>query len=310
MKRDLPTTAVYTTVHPGTLPYLREWHASILRQTRQEFDLWVGVDQVRSDALSRATDKPLGARFIESQPGDTPARLRERAIKSLIDRYEVVVFVDSDDVAANDRVQRSLAAIADADVACCSLDLINAAGRSIGGRLTVPDVAEEGVRPIQDAWLLQGNIVGLGNSTFRTNCLCECLPIPPDCVAVDWLLATRAWLHDARMVFDPRSGGFYRRHAGCVVPIRPPFTVAAILAATEIVAAHYASVGRPAAVYRPDRKRAWDARHADVEGFAKAIHASSETADEYVCALNSLPVAHTWWSCVAHPALESIWRKA
>ncbi len=309
MSRASPDIVVYTTVHPGALPYLRAWHASILEQSRRDFDLWIGIDQVSRETLAQAVDRPVVATFVEAKSGEMPARLRERTIERLIDRYSIVVFVDSDDIAAPDRVERAIEAISDADVACCALDLVDTQGERLGDRFEAPDPKGDGVQQVEDSWLLNGNIAGLGNSAFRTDCLRRCLPVPPDCVAMDWLLATRAWLHGARIVYDPCSGGLYRRHLNSVTPISPPFRMADVREATRVVLRHFECVFQSSADYALDRKQAVDARRAGVTEFAAVINASNETAGEYVCAVNSLRTPHSWWSCVAHPALEGIWRR-
>jgi hypothetical protein len=45
-----------------------------------------------------------------------------------------------------------------------------------------------------------------------------------------------------------------------------------------------------------------------VESFNQTIKDSPEIFQEYIGKLNQLPPNHIWWSCVAHPDLEGVWK--
>ena len=96
--------AVYTTIAPPMLPFVPEFLRSIESQTDRDFDLWVGVDDV---AMPAGMIQSFGRRLevVRAKPGDSPAVIRERAWRKIVERYEVLVVVDSDDVAEPTRVE-------------------------------------------------------------------------------------------------------------------------------------------------------------------------------------------------------------
>jgi hypothetical protein len=151
------------------------------------------------------------------------------------------------------------------------------------------------------------NIFGMSNTAYRTGVLTQCLPIPPDCVLIDWLLVTRAWARGASLYFDPAPDMAYRQYGANVARVLPPFTEQQVLEATGRVVNHYRQVlsgnhsipGEKLALLREARDRA--------EVFQEAITKSAHTLREYVQALNSISPQYIWWWCVAHPDLEAIW---
>src|SRR4030095_8527297 len=89
------------------------------------------------------------------------------------------------------------------------------------------------------ALLPRGNIFGMSNSAYRAAVLARCLPVPPDCVLPDCLLASRALALGARLTWDnaPRMG--YRQYANNCARILPPFTAQGVLTAAALVVQHY-----------------------------------------------------------------------
>ena len=96
--------ALYTTIYPGALSYLKEWIDSIQSQTDSSFTLWIGVDNLKTEcvAIAEALNHPV--RWVHSQPGENPVDLRCRALLNLADEHDAVVLVDCDDMIEPDRV--------------------------------------------------------------------------------------------------------------------------------------------------------------------------------------------------------------
>ena len=83
-------TAVYTTVHPASAPYLRAFFRSVAAQTDRDFDLWIGLDGLGEGVLGTALGS-LEAHVVRAEPGDTPASLRGRVWEQLVAAYDALL---------------------------------------------------------------------------------------------------------------------------------------------------------------------------------------------------------------------------
>lgn len=121
-----PDVAVLGVVHPGVEPYLEAYLASLERQTEPAFDLLLANDGVR-DLESRCRRRRL--RSVVWAADGTPAAIR----RQLVDHasaagYRYLVFSDSDDRLAPNRVEKSLELLATHDVVVNDLTTITADG--------------------------------------------------------------------------------------------------------------------------------------------------------------------------------------
>jgi len=293
--------ALFTTVYPGVEKYLPAWYASVAQQTDTNFDLWIAVDLLTPANVINAIGTDPYAQWIESKPGDTPAQIRQTAIEQLVDVYPAVIFVDSDDVLFPTRVEAARAALEANDVYGCAMTIIDESGSDLGLKFQSPTDDFSTLLPTT-------NVFGLSNTAYRSETLKACLPIPADCVMVDWLLATRAWTANAHLYFDQIPHMAYRQYAENTARVLPPFTAEQILLATDRVLAHYELLfenrNEPANEHRVLLSQA----EYRTRRFHAAITSSPTTFERYVTQLNNLPSDHVWWSCVDHPKLEHVWK--
>ena len=160
-------TALYTTVHPASFPYLEPFFRSVLAQTDREFDFWLGVDALRPEALGSASGLLENATFVEAEPGDTPASLRGRAWAQIVTLYDAVIFVDSDDVLYPERVAAAKKQLEVSDVGGCALELVAENGASLNKVLRAPPESDW-------AELLPfSNVFGLSNTAYRCEVLAK-----------------------------------------------------------------------------------------------------------------------------------------
>ena len=166
--------ALYTTIYPGVESFLRDWYRSVLEQTDQDYQLWIGLDTIGVEAAKDAMGADPKATWVAAASGDTPAQIRQRALAQIVERHDGVVLVDSDDVLHPSRVASARAALQTSDLAGCALRLVDQQGRDLGMTFGLPPQARpEDVLP-------RNNVFGLSNSAFRSDLLRRCLPIP-DC---------------------------------------------------------------------------------------------------------------------------------
>src|SRR5579863_4344242 len=84
-------TAVYTTIYPGVEVYLPDWYRSVQAQTDQNFQLWIGLDGIEVGAVETAIGTQLDAVWVQSEPGNTPARIRQRSLEQIVKDFDAVV---------------------------------------------------------------------------------------------------------------------------------------------------------------------------------------------------------------------------
>jgi len=212
------------------------------------------------------------------------------------------VLVDSDDLLYPARVERARKALQTYEVAGCALSIIDEMGRSLGTTFGPPAGASI------EALLPSYNVFGMSNSAYRSEVLRACLPIPPNCVLVDWLLATRAWAHGASMSFDAAPGMAYRQYGANTARVVPPFTEQQVLEAAGRVLNHYRAVMSSGCGIPVDKLEQLQTAQSRAETFMTSISRSARTLHNYVQALNGIPPLYIWWWCVAHPELEAIWK--
>lgn len=292
--------ALYTTVYPGVEKYLADWYKSVIAQTDSNFDIWIGVDGLDVSYIIEGMGTDPCAIWVIANKGDTPAQIRGKAIKKIVDEYYAVIFVDSDDILETTRVEAAKKYLEIGDVNGCAMHIIDEKGRDLGIVFRPPNGID--ITKI----LPRKNIFGLSNTAYRTKILKQCLPIPKDCVLVDWFLATRAWIAGASLGFDFTGRMAYRQHPSNMAGILPPFTSQQILQATKYVINHYDCV-LGTGLYFQHRYEIENACKY-VEIFYRAIIDSQEILDKYVGSLNKLRLNRVWWDYVAHQQLEYIWK--
>lgn len=298
----MPDLALYTAVYPGVEPYLHDWYQSIETQTDRDVALWISVDGLSIDAVSAAIGSEPAATWVTSKKGDTPADVRQRGLEKVLESFDGIVLVDSDDILRPTRIQAAREALESADVYACALRLVDKAGRDLGQTMSLP-----GGLPAEEV-LPSGNIFGLSNTAYRSDTLRRCLPIPTAAFAPDWYLATKAWLNGARMEFDPVPRMSYRRHGRNMVAVGPPYSAEQVRRDTTRVLEHFRLVlldssGEQSAARR---EKLWRAL-LETETFLRKVVLSPTALADYVSRLNDIAVDMTWWSHVASPALRKMW---
>jgi len=295
--------ALYTTFYPGAEEYFREWYGSVKIQTDKGFDIWIGVDCMLPESIHRAVGESIEANWVPAVKGDTPARIRRRAMEQIArDCYPAVVFVDSDDLLNPNRIEAARKGLAGCDVYGCAMNLISEDGNDLG--MVFRPAGNAG----PDQILPQYNVMGLSNTAWRTDILRECIHFPADCVLVDWYMVSHAWGLGARLWFDNACLMKYRQHDSNVAQILPPFTMEYIIQATDHVLEHFNLVLNTGSSLLPERLSRMEKASDRFKVFKTSVVDKQHVLKRYVDELNKLPVDFVWWSCVAHPKLETLWK--
>lgn len=296
--------ALYTTVHPGTRPFLSEWYESLRAQTTSEFALWIGIDDLDIQEARKAMGGQPGANWVHAEPGDTPAQVRERAWRELVPHADAVVMTDADDVMHPRRVEHARECISGCDIGACGLKLVDEEENSIGQVMPPPEYeTPEDVLP-------HHNIFGLSNTVYRTQALEKGLPLPKGITLIDWYLASQAWLRGGDLSLDRAVHVDYRQHGDSTLSLLPPFTTEDVRRTSQAVLDHLSAVAcslpsKP----QPERVEAFRKAHEDVRQFEKCVLGDDERLEEYTSALNQRLPLLLWWGSVAHPELDHFWKK-
>lgn len=323
-------TALYTTFYPAAKPYLQTWAKSVKAQTDQNFDLWIAVDNVEVDESN--WDRPKdGIHWVPAEEGDTPASLRQTAFEEIIQAYDAVILVDSDDVLLPNRVSAAKQFLKLCDVYGCALNLIDTNGKDLSLTFST-------ARTDWQKLLSRYNVFGLSNTAYRTETLSKCLPFPANTVMVDWLLVTNALQEGAELFFDQTPHMMYRQYPSNTAKVLPPYAASEIQKATKLVLEHYQKMlnapgnrrgGSLAKAESPSSltlgnlppethprvggqsvtfQTLLETRYLEVQQFSATI-ADKDTLERYTKALNALKPVFLWWECVANEELESIWKR-
>ncbi len=302
MSSEVSTLALCTAIYPGVEMFLPDWYRSVREQTDQDFELWIGLDQIEIEAAKAAMGGDPDAIWVPGLPSDTPAEIRQRVLARIVHRCDAVVLVDSDDALHPSRVASARAMLRASDLVGCALRMVDEEGRDMGATLAPPPGADP-----TDV-LPRHNVFGLSNTAMRTSVLRWCLPIPAAVALVDWFLVTRAWLLGARMAFDNKVGMDYRQHGANMARVIPPFDGAQVALDTQRILLHLRIVrSSPLNGILVERLAELEAVAADIERFHAAVVLEPESLGRYVEALNALRIAPLWGACVAHPSLSHMW---
>lgn len=292
-------TALYTTVFPNAIPFLSAFSRSIDAQSDNDFDLWVSLDRLTVEEVEPLLGNGIQPQWVGSHDAaDSPATIRQRAWEQIVQHYDRVIFVDSDDVLGPERVAQAKRGLSQADVYACALDLINENGTRYGKAFRAGDVQDWKV------FLASRNVFGLSNTAYRSDVLRNCLPLAETTALIDWHLINRAIHMDAKLLFDNSCHMSYRIYAASMARVLPPFDVDYIRYATDVVLRHY-DVLRPYIATDHQHTQQIDDQRKNVALFASL---SLPLLEEYVRRLNTNGSSiYLWWDCVAHKELKWLW---
>ncbi|HEY4245817.1 MAG TPA: hypothetical protein VGM64_03110 [Lacunisphaera sp.] len=305
METQVKTLAVYTTIYPGVESFLGDWYRTLSAQTDRDYELWIGLDAINSETVKGIIGVNFHANWIVGAPETTPASIREQVLAQIVDNYDGIVLVDSDDLLHPTRVAAARSALQTSDLTGCALRLVDQLGQDLGLIFGLPPQAES------EHILPRNNVFGFSNSAIRTNLLRRCLPIPTSTTLVDWFLATQAWLLGAKLSFDAVPRMDYRQHSANTARVRFPFSRDQVVSDTALVRKHFKlMLAATRKDFVPDRVVALKKVIADVEEFHQHVVLSPSQLERYVHDLNALEPLPLWWSCVAYDPLGSMWRGA
>jgi glycosyltransferase involved in cell wall biosynthesis len=199
------------------MPFFACFLDSLSRQSNQDFDLLLFNDGVPSLELAEQIQRHSRLNTLVVDVKGSIASIRKQGLEYLkqFPEYQNFIFGDSDDFFSENLIERSIAELKKYDILIRDLNIVDEQGKQLiphfwGGRLNhgfEPDIH----------FLLDQNIMGLGNVAMRSSCL-QAYAIDEDHAVVDWTLFCSMLLKQPHLhiFFDSRVQTNYRQHADSI----------------------------------------------------------------------------------------------
>jgi len=205
--------AFFTTIFPIKESYLVDFFSSLEKQTYKNFDTIILNDGYK-DLEEFTKEFDLNIEILDYS--NTPAKNREFGINYILEqKYDRLIFGDSDDYFSSNRVEKSLELLDRYNIVVNDLTLFNENGtiveKYISHRL-------ENGRVIDYEFIEDKNIFGLSNTSINLNILNR-VKFPEDLVAVDWYLY-KALLKEHSAIFTNEAITYYRQYESNTVGLK------------------------------------------------------------------------------------------
>jgi len=193
--------------------YLFDFFNSLINQTYKKFDVIV-VNDGYKDFEKIKTIYAQNLNIIELKYSSTPAKNREYGINYCIDnKYDILIFGDSDDYFKNNRIEKSLEILNDADIAVNDLSLFNENGvyeeKYLSHRLNNLDV-------VNFEFITNKNIFGMSNTAVKLKNISK-VTFDNKIIAVDWYFFKILLKQGLKAIFTSETVSFYRQYENNIV---------------------------------------------------------------------------------------------
>lgn len=222
---------VFGVIYKGVEKYLDDYFNSLNKQTYTCFDILIIEDGL--NLPQKYCRKNLIIQ--KSKKRNTTADIRFGAIEyAKNNKYDILIFTDCDDFFSENRVERSIQSLKEADFCVNKLIPIDETGRMIDGIdvIKVPhqlDIIE----------VLNTNFFGMSNSAINIYSLPKKLYVPSEIVAVDWWFYTILLLNHRKYIYDEMVITFYRQHDKNTVGMTSSLDKKKLLRGISVKIIHY-----------------------------------------------------------------------
>jgi hypothetical protein len=209
-------TALLTTVFPANKLYIIDFFDSLKEQTYKNFDVVVVNDGFDGfEGIVRKYSQELN--IIELKYSNTPAKNREWGINYCIEKaYDVLIFGDSDDYFAKNRIEKSLELLEDNDIVVNDLSLFDENGvyeeKYLSNRLKNRQI-------IDFEFIKDKNIFGMTNTAVILSVMPKIL-FGSKIIAIDWYFFKILLKRGYRAIFTSETVSFYRQHKNNIVGLK------------------------------------------------------------------------------------------
>lgn len=205
-------------VYPRIEKYLNDLIRSINNQSNKEFDVIIFNDNAKNlDGLFK--DLEIQYSIVDVTGSINQIRFNSLRIIGAL-KSEYVIFQDSDDFMAENRIEENLKALRNHDLVVNDLSLVNENSQILENSYWAKRLGND--FEFDEKFLRDKNIVGLGNTSIKKSLLMDprlnfsALPL-----AFDWFLFYQIFkLNNLKALFITNTTTYYRQHQENIAGIK------------------------------------------------------------------------------------------
>lgn len=288
--------AVIGVVYPGVEHYLDDYFYSLENQVYKEFDICIFNDGMDSSVLNNYLSKypNLNIYVNEILNSFTPAQIREYAILDVKDKYDYLIFSDTDDYFSSNRIKKSLVHLCDYDFCYNDMILIDNNGMKIENK-TYFDNKNNPVLVNNYLNLLGENFCGLSNTAINLKTInLDFLMIPADIIAVDWWIFSILSMKNYKGYFIKDVYTYYRQHESNIIGGLNIFDKNTIIRGIKVKKNHYSLLLKLyPSIYDYSIKKELENVYQ-----LESIMVDKVKMQEFIDYINNLNREYMWWEII------------
>jgi hypothetical protein len=206
---------IFSVVHKGSINYFSSFLRSLDTQTNQNFDLFLVVDKVPRNSLLKIVNSDshnFKVSYFEYSGGILENRVKGlQNLASKRDKYEVIIFADSDDILSDNYVGEVLEDIQHYDFVFS--DLVPFFDDAIPEKkVGVWHERFKNCHILQVDFLKDKNVLGFGNTSVSFKVIERINQNYPEPLAPDWYFFKQILTKDDRLKFNKNTSVLYRQY--------------------------------------------------------------------------------------------------
>lgn len=211
----MKSTAFLTTIFPQNEKFFKFFLNSLSSQTYKDFDLVIVNENFKN--LNYYKDLYPDLKIINIASNNSPAKNREIGINYCIEnKYDILIFGDSDDYFQNNRVEISIKMLKNADIVVNDLSLFNE-NKVYNEKYLSNRIKNNQI--VDFKFIKSKNIFGFSNSAIKLINLNR-IKLPKNLIAVDWFFFSKFLLSGYNAVFTSKTVSFYRQYQQNLVGLK------------------------------------------------------------------------------------------
>lgn len=284
---------VFTTVYKIMEDYLIDFLNCLNAQTYLDYKLLILNDGLEN-LSSYINNYNFDVEIIDIKGNLSISEVRQKGIEYCIkNKYEYIIFADSDDYFSNDRIEKSLDYLKSGnDIIINNLSIVN--------NNKIPmcnDYFRELIgKKISFIDEIDGNYFGLSNTAVRTELLKKVIPIPKYIEVVDWWIFSILCYHTDKIYFVKNVYTYYRQYANNYIGAKKVLNKDAIMKGIKVKRHQYYSLYRYFLESDLNMSKYFKCKSDNFNKLENLLNWDMSNFDRYIKILNSRNHNNSWWS--------------
>ncbi len=243
--------AFVATIYPIELSYIIDFFESLSKQTNKLFDVIILNDGYID--FFKIKKKYYYLNIIELPAAGSIAKNRQALIQySKLNNYSVIIFGDIDDIFSENRVEKSIQALKNADIVVNELSSIKD-GYLIDENIYSKRLKDQQI--INFNFIKDKNVFGMSNTAVNLTAVpFSLIQFPEELIAVDWFFYSVLLLQGLKAKFISSAVTYYRQHDNNTVGIGI-VTQQNLINILNVKSLHYLHMQEKSDVYKELSKR-------------------------------------------------------